>query len=219
MHHHTLRILGAGLALALSACSTDDGAHGSGGATPPDTAAARSDRPTDPAAAVEVASARGAETAAGFYRGTLRTLEGEPVDLADYRGKVTLVVNVASRCGYTPQYAGLQKLNEELGGDRFAILAFPSNDFGGQEPGSAEQIRSFCTDNYGVTFTVCEKVKTAGAGASELYDRLAEMTGERPSWNFCKYLISPDGTRARFFGSRVAPESDELRAAIRELMQ
>ncbi len=151
----------------------------------------------------------------------LRTeaLDGTPVDLAAYRGKVTLVVNVASECGFTPQYAGLQQLQREFAARGFAVLGFPSNDFGGQEPGTAAQIRSFCTTNYGVDFPLFAKVRTkAGAGQSPVYRLLGEATASLPSWNFCKYLVGKDGTPLQFFGPRTAPDAAELRTAIEQAL-
>ncbi len=141
------------------------------------------------------------------------TLAGEAVRLDRYAGKVVLFVNVASKCGYTRQYEGLQALHEELGGEDFAIVGIPSNDFGGQEPGSAAEIAAFCTENYGVTFDMLAKVGTK-EGDSPIFDALAGMTGERPGWNFCKYVVSPDGTDARFFSSGATPTGDEIRGAI-----
>ncbi len=230
------RILLTTTLLMLTACSAEpageNGGTGSGGADA--GAMPEGGDPKGDVVRLDDVTADGGETApdvnpdtspmpapsdATLYSGTVRSLAGDPVDLAAYRGKVTLVVNVASRCGYTPQYEGLQALHEELGGDDFAILAFPSNDFGKQEPGSAEQIREFCDSNYGVTFAMFEKVATKGDDASPVYDRLAEMTGERPGWNFCKYVVSKDGTQAKFFGSAAAPDSEELRAAIRSMME
>ncbi|MEE2938831.1 MAG: glutathione peroxidase [Planctomycetota bacterium] len=157
-----------------------------------------------------------APAADSVYSLSAETLGGEAVDLSCYAGKVTLFVNVASRCGYTPQYAGLQKLYEELGGEGFAIIGVPSNDFGGQEPGSASEIEAFCKENYGVTFDMLAKQGTK-EGDSPLFDRLAELSGERPGWNFCKFVVGPDGRTARFFSSRVAPDSPELAIAIKEL--
>ncbi|MEC7232082.1 MAG: glutathione peroxidase [Planctomycetota bacterium] len=170
--------------------------------------------PAPPGAAGDAAPAAPAPDS--VYALSAMTLGGESVDLARYEGKVTLFVNVASRCGYTPQYAGLQKLHEELGGEGFAIVGVPSNDFGGQEPGSPSQIQAFCQENYGVTFDMLAKQGTKD-GDSALFDRLAELSGERPGWNFCKFVVGPDGRSARFFSSRVAPDSPELAAAIQEL--
>lgn len=151
------------------------------------------------------------------YALAAQTLEGKDMSLDQYQGKVTVFVNVASQCGYTRHYAGLQKLYEELGGDNFAVVGIPSNDFGGQEPGSAEEIRAFCTQNYGVTFDMLAKTGTK-EGDSPIFDRFADLTGERPGWNFCKFVVSKDGGNVKFFPSKVAPDSDELRGAIAGFM-
>ena len=143
------------------------------------------------------------------------SLAGQSADLSSYRGKVTLVVNVASECGYTPQYKGLQKLHEEYAAKGFAVLAFPSNEFGGQEPGSPEQIQQFCSKNYGVTFPLFAKCATKpGAGQSPVFAALQQATGKSPNWNFCKYLVGKDGAPIAFYASRTAPDDAELRAAI-----
>jgi glutathione peroxidase len=144
---------------------------------------------------------------------TVNTLSGKPQPLALYRGKVALVVNTASECGFTPQYAGLEKLYESYRDRGLVVLGFPSNDFGAQEPGTAEQIESFCTKNFGVTFPMFEKVSTKGGGKSPVYELLTEKLGE-PKWNFHKYLVGKDGQVRKAFPSNVAPESTELRNAI-----
>jgi glutathione peroxidase len=142
------------------------------------------------------------------------TLQGKPADLGAYRGKVTLVVNTASECGYTPQYEGLEQLHREVSPKGFAVLGFPSNDFGGQEPGSAQQIAEFCRKNYGVTFPMFAKLSTRpGAGQSPIYAFLG-ASGHLPAWNFSKYIVGKDGKVVAFFPSDVTPESVELRAAI-----
>lgn len=149
-----------------------------------------------------------------FYDLKLPSLEGDTVDLSAYRGKVTLVVNVASQCGYTPQYSGLEKLHRELSAKGFSVLGFPSNDFGGQEPGDAKEIRKFCSVNYDVTFPVFSKVVTrAGASQSPAYAYLGR-SGHLPAWNFAKYVVGKDGRVVAFFPTRVPPESPELRAAV-----
>jgi len=143
----------------------------------------------------------------------------EPVQLCDaYRGKVVLIVNTASRCGYTPQYEGLQALYEAKRDQGLVILAFPSNDFGGQEPGSAEEIREFCRINYGVTFPVFEKIRVARDGADPLYQRLAEAAGEYPAWNFHKYLLDRQGRLVASFPSRVRPDDPKLMKAVEEAL-
>lgn len=149
------------------------------------------------------------------YSGSVGALDGETFDLSSLRGKVTLVVNVASACGYTPQYAGLQRLHEELAPQGFTVLGFPSNDFGGQEPGTAAEIREFCTENYGVTFPLLAKVQVkAGETQAPVYQRLQQLTGELPKWNFGKYVVARDGKRAWFFPTRTAPDDPKLREAI-----
>jgi glutathione peroxidase len=149
-----------------------------------------------------------------FYDLKTQTLQGKPADLSDYRGKVTLVVNTASECGYTPQYEGLEKLHRELAPKGFSVLGFPSNDFGGQEPGTAQEIAEFCRKNYGVTFPMFAKLTTRpGPGQSPVYTYLGS-SGNLPSWNFAKYVIGKDGKVVAFFPSAVTPESAELRGAI-----
>jgi glutathione peroxidase len=172
-------------------------------------------------AMLPVAPVRGQQPAAtggaavnSFYDFKTNTLEGKPADLSMYKGKVSLVVNVASKCGYTPQYEGLEKLQKEKGGKDFNVLGFPSNDFGGQEPGTAEEIVTFCKLTYGVTFPMFEKVVTkAGAGQSPIYSYLG-ASGNLPAWNFSKYVIGKDGKIVAFFPSKVTPDAPELRAAI-----
>ena len=148
-----------------------------------------------------------------FFDLTANRLNGKPEPLATYKGKVVLVVNTASECGFTPQYEGLEKLYEEYKDKGVAVLGFPSNDFGGQEPGSSEQIATFCKKNYGVQFPLFEKVKTKGAGKSEVYAFLTTKEAE-PKWNFHKYLVGKDGQVLKSFSSKVTPDSAELRSAI-----
>jgi glutathione peroxidase len=149
-----------------------------------------------------------------LYSLRTKTLEGKETDLSMYEGKVTLVVNVASQCGFTPQYAGLEKLQHDLSARGFSVLGFPSNDFGRQEPGSAEEIATFCETSYGVTFPMFQKVVTKpGPDQSPVYSFLGQG-GQLPSWNFAKYLVGRDGKVIKFFPSKVAPESAELKSAI-----
>jgi glutathione peroxidase len=149
-----------------------------------------------------------------LYSLKTKTLQGQPAELSQFKGKVSLVVNVASQCGFTPQYAGLQKLHEELSPRGLAVLGFPSNDFGAQEPGSSEEIATFCKKNYGVSFPMFSKVVTkAGADQSPIYSFLGK-SGQLPNWNFGKYLVGKDGQVIAFFPSKVAPEAKELRDAI-----
>ena len=138
-----------------------------------------------------------------LYDFKLNGIDGKAVDFSKYKGKNVLIVNVASQCGNTPQYADLQKLHE-LMGDKVTILGFPSNNFGAQEPGSNTEIQSFCTKNYGVTFQMFEKISVKGDDQHPLYGWLKEKTGQEPTWNFCKYLVKADGT-VKFFSSKVKP--------------
>jgi glutathione peroxidase len=154
------------------------------------------------------------ETAQSLYDITTTTLDGKPADLGQYRGKVAVVVNVASKCGYTPQYAGLEKLHRDLQAKGVVVLGFPSNDFGGQEPGTAEEIQQFCKLTYDVSFPMFTKAVTkAGPTQSPVYAFLG-TSGNLPSWNFSKYVIGKDGKIVAFFPSKVTPDSAELKAAI-----
>ena len=137
---------------------------------------------------------------------------------AQQGGKVLLVVNTASKCGFTPQYEGLEALQQRFGGQGFAVLGFPSNDFRGQEPGSEKEIQEFCTLTYGVKFPMYEKVHVTGPETTALYRRLHDATGVAPGWNFHKYLVSRDGRVVGNWPSKVKPDDPELVAAIeREL--
>jgi glutathione peroxidase len=157
------------------------------------------------------------KTSDSLYDLETRTLEGEVAQLSDYRGKVALVVNLASKCGLTPQYEGLEALYRELSPRGFVILGFPSNDFMGQEPGTAEEIRQFCSLNYGVTFPLFEKVKVKGDEKCEVY-RLLTAHLKEPDWNFTKYLVDQEGKVVSRFGPRTEPRDENLRARIEELL-
>ena len=149
-----------------------------------------------------------------FYSLRAKTLQGDDADLGKYQGAVTLVVNVASECGFTPQYAGLEKLHRELSARGFSVLGFPSNDFGGQEPGTAQEIATFCKLTYDVDFPMFEKTVTkAGAAQSPIYAFLGK-SDKLPAWNFAKYVIDKKGQIVAFFPSEVTPEAPELRNAI-----
>ncbi|MEY3162114.1 MAG: glutathione peroxidase family protein [Planctomycetota bacterium] len=151
---------------------------------------------------------------------TVRTLDGKDMPLSNLSGKVTLVVNVASECGYTPQYKGLQALHAELKDKGFMVLGVPCNDFGGQEPGSAEEIAAFCSSKFAVDFPLLEKQSVkAGASQSPLYAALQQQAGKLPNWNFCKYLVGKDGAVLGFWSAGTAPDSKELRAAIEKALQ
>jgi glutathione peroxidase len=149
----------------------------------------------------------------------VRNLEGQPMNLADLKGKVVLVVNVASRCGFTGQYTDLEALHQRFKDRGLVVLAFPCNDFGGQEPGSPKEIREFCSTTYKVTFPVMEKVQVkAGPGQSELFEFLGTRTGKLPGWNFGKFLVGKDGQPVAFYPSSVKPMDPALVQAIEQAL-
>jgi len=148
-----------------------------------------------------------------LYDLTAETIDHQKQPLSAYKGKVLLVVNTASECGATPQYAGLEALWRAYQGRGFAVLGFPSNDFGGQEPGTEAEIKTFCDANYKVTFPLYAKVATKGAAQSPVYKFLTAGHGE-PKWNFHKYLVGKDGEVIRAFATGVEPDDAALRAAI-----
>ena len=154
-----------------------------------------------------------------IYDADVNTLEGEPTTLADFKGKALLFVNVASQCGLTPQYEGLEQLHETFGERGFEVLGFPCNQFAAQEPGTAEEIRDFCETNYHVRFPLFEKIDVNGANAHPIYrelTRAADADGEAGDvkWNFEKFLVAPDGTVVGRFRPPVKPEDPALVAAI-----
>lgn len=158
-----------------------------------------------------------------IYEVELPRLDGKPAKLADYAGKVVLVVNVASKCGFTPQYAGLQALNDRYADLGFTVLGFPSNQFFNQEPGSAEDIQEFCSINYGVTFPLFAKLDVKGADQHPLYAILSEASDDsgkagNVKWNFEKFLVGRDGRVVRRFRSKVVPEDPKLVEAIVSLL-
>lgn len=142
-------------------------------------------------------------------------IDGNLRSLADYQGKVALVVNVASRCGFTSQYEELQALFEQRGDSDFVILGFPCNDFGGQESGTEAEIKSFCSARYGVGFPMFEKVQITDDGdRSPVYMLLGTQTGKLPGWNFSKYVVGRDGRAIEFFNSTVTPSSPKIQSVI-----
>ncbi len=151
-----------------------------------------------------------------FYKFKLKTLDGKEVDFSQYKGKKVLLVNTASECGYTKQYADLQKLHETHG-DKVVVLGFPANNFGGQEPGTNEDIASFCQKNFGVTFPLFEKISVVGDDQAPIYAWLEQNAPNRdkPSWNFCKYLVNEQGQVEAFYPSKANPMGEELLAAIK----
>jgi glutathione peroxidase len=160
----------------------------------------------------------------GIYDFTVADINGNDVNLADYKGKVLLIVNTASKCGFTPQYEGLQKLYTEYKDRGFEILAFPSNDFMGQEPGTNEQIKKFCQLNYHVSFPLFSKISVKGKDIHPLYKYLTEKTTNPRfagiiTWNFNKFLIDRKGNIVNRFDSKIKPQSPELVKAVEKALQ
>lgn len=145
-------------------------------------------------------------------------MANEPQRMCQFAGQVVLVVNTASQCALTPQYEGLERLHERYRDQGLAIVAFPSNDFGAQEPGSGKQIAEFCETTYGVTFPLHEKTSVVGAQAHPLYRQLAEQTGQPPRWNFHKYVIDRSGATVTAFASGVEPDDPALLEKIEALL-
>jgi glutathione peroxidase len=158
-----------------------------------------------------------------IYEFSERTIDGKPKSLSDYKGKAVLIVNVASKCGLTPQYEGLEKLHETYGAKGFAVLGFPANEFGAQEPGTDAQIADFCTTNYGVKFDMFSKVKVKGPGIDPLFEYLtSEATNPGFAgdikWNFNKFLVGRDGKVLARFEPKVEPGSPEVAQAIEKAL-
>jgi glutathione peroxidase len=163
----------------------------------------------------KVSSRKRMPLANSVYEFKLKSLTGDSVDFAGYKGKKLLLVNTASRCGKTPQYEGLQQLHERYG-DKVTVLGFPANNFLWQEPGTNQAIAEFCERNYGVTFQMFEKLSVKGKDQHPLYAWLEAKTGQRPDWNFAKYLVSEDGQTVTFFKSGVEPLDQALLSRITE---
>lgn len=152
------------------------------------------------------------------FKLSANSLSGQPVSFDQYLGKKIIILNVASKCGYTPQYADWERFFTE-NKDKVVVLGFPANDFMGQEPGSADEIAEFCQKNYGVSFPMFEKTHVKGSEISPVYKWLTDPTqngwnNQEPSWNFCKYLINEKGELVSFFASKVTPESPEFKEAL-----
>jgi glutathione peroxidase len=156
-----------------------------------------------------------------IYDAKIHDLDGDDADLHDYEGKTVLLVNVASACGLTPQYAGLQKLHEEFGGKGFEVLGFPCNQFMGQEPGTADEIKAFCETNYNVSFPLFEKIEVNGDGRHALYEQLVTAPDSADGhtgdirWNFEKFLVGPSGEIVGRFSPAVEPEDASIVDAIK----
>jgi len=161
--------------------------------------------------------------AAGFYNFTLNSIDGKPAPLADYKGKVVLVVNVASQCGYTPQYSALESIYEKYKDQGFVILGFPANNFGAQEPGTNEEIKTFCTRKYSVTFPIYAKVSVKGDDRTPLYGYLTTQANPAVAgeikWNFTKFLVDRNGNVVKRFEPDVTPDSPEVIAAIEKALK
>jgi glutathione peroxidase len=162
--------------------------------------------------------------ASGVLDFTLNSLDGKPAPLTEYRGKVILLVNVASKCGYTPQYTGLEKIYEKYKDQGFVILGFPANNFGGQEPGSNEEIKTFCSSKYQVTFPMYSKVSVKGADSTPLYQFLTDKqtnpaTGGEIKWNFTKFLVDRNGKVIARFEPAITPESADVTGAIEKALK
>ncbi len=149
---------------------------------------------------------------------SVKNIDGKETKLSDYQGKAVLIVNVASQCGYTPQYKGLETLYKTYKDRGFVILGFPSNDFGAQEPGTDEQIKQFCGLKYDVSFDMFSKVKVKGSDKVGLYKYLTEATKAEVQWNFNKFLVDKSGKVVKYYASGVSPESPELKKDIESLL-
>jgi glutathione peroxidase len=159
----------------------------------------------------------------GVYGFTLNSIDGKPAPLADYKGKVVMIVNVASQCGYTPQYSALEAIYEKYKDQGFVILGFPANNFGAQEPGTNEEIKTFCTRKYSVTFPMYSKISVKGADQAPFYAYLTKETGTGIAgdiqWNFTKFLVDRDGKVVQRFEPAVTPDSKEVTAAIEKQLK
>src|SRR2546425_598859 len=156
--------------------------------------------------------------ASSAHEFSLPSIDGAPAPLSAYKGKVALIVNVASQCGYTPQYAGLEKLYEKYKDKGFVVLGFPANNFGAQEPGTNEEIKTFCTRNYQVTFPMYSKISVKGSGKAPLYKFLTDSAGGEVKWNFTKFLVDGNGKVISRFDSGVEPDSSELTGAVEKAL-
>jgi glutathione peroxidase len=157
------------------------------------------------------------------YDFTLNTIDGQPAPLSAYKGKVVLLVNVASKCGYTPQYTALESIYEKYKDRGFVIVGIPANNFGAQEPGTNQEIKTFCSSKYHVTFPMMAKVSVKGSDITPLYQYLTDksahpQTGGEIGWNFTKFLVGPDGKVIARFDSKVTPDSPEVTSAIEKAL-
>lgn len=172
----------------------------------------------------ETSNAQTKKTMKSLYDIPVKTIDGKPATLGDYKGKVLLIVNVASQCGYTPQYEGLEKIYEKYQSKGFTVLGFPANNFGGQEPGTEAEIVTFCSTNYGVKFPMFSKLSAAGADIHPLYKFLTEKETNpnfagKINWNFNKFLIDKNGNPIARFDSADKPESAKVTQAIEQALK
>lgn len=190
-------------------------------AAAPQNVAPDSSQPASPAAPVKPESAPAAPVKPYVLDFKVNDIDGAPQDLNQYKGRVVMIINVASKCGYTRQYAALQKLYEEKKDQGFVILAFPANNFGNQEPGTDSEIKSFCMNDYNVTFPLFSKISVAGKDKHPLFAHLSAQPGALggdPEWNFTKFLVNREGNVVARFQSRVTPSDPELRRTIDDLL-
>lgn len=157
--------------------------------------------------------------ASSIHEFTLNGIDGKPMPLGSLKGKAVLVVNVASQCGYTPQYAGLEALYRKYKDRGLVVVGVPANNFGGQEPGTDEEIKQFCSRKYNVTFPMLSKVSVKGAGMTPLYQYLTSAKGGDVKWNFTKFLVGKDGKVVERFEPAVAPDATELAAAVEKALR
>lgn len=222
---HT-RSMNRALAVVFLLCACDSGsapdAKAAGEAKPEPAAKAQTDETPAAQGNEELGDDEANTNSAVVLDHTVETIDGSEKSLADYRGKALLVVNTASQCGYTPQYEGLQELYAKYEEQGFEVLAFPSNDFGGQEPGSEEEIASFVDETYGVQFPMFAKVPVKGEKKAPLYQMLTEQTPEgikgEIEWNFTKFLVDPQGKVIARFASAVDPMDAELTAKLESVL-
>jgi glutathione peroxidase len=208
-------VLGA-LGLSLTSCKASDAPRAPEAAAPaqaPPAPVEVSTAPTEKPAVAPAAASAAEANAPSIHGFTMKRLDGTEAALSSWAGKVLLVVNTASKCGYTPQYQGLQQLQTKYAERGFAVLGFPSNDFGGQEPGSSQEISKFCISMYDVNFPMFEKIKVIGPERSPLYALLSDARGA-PKWNFHKYLVDKHGKPVAAWPSPIEPGSPEIASAI-----
>ncbi len=208
------------LSVVLIAFAAACGAKSSASTSP--TPASATETSMLPAAETQAAASPTPSEGGPVIDHQVQTLQGDTIKLDKFRGKALLIVNTASECGYTPQYEGLQKIHDKYQARGLVVIGFPSNDFGAQEPGSSEDIATFCKKNYGVTFPIMAKVHAKGPEIAPVYKTLTQDTPEGikgdVKWNFTKFLVDPTGKIVARFEPKVTPESAELTGAIENVL-